>query len=411
MTPLTPLTRPAPPAEAIPSPAVGISAVPAAPFAPAADPVRTLLLRHHALCADAVDPLELAARLEERGVTDRTATACRHRNVFSLAEELHARAAGVEGGEILVRRGGRTDGLSGRTGGRDDSVEGPTAEAAEGADGHGRCAARPWRTGRTGRSLAGAAAWLWLLAYGLVGDRLLTALAHGRHGVGVRTLGAAAAPTALALACAVAPAAWCAHGFAGYARRRLADSRSLAAFHARTRRALLTTVAAFLGVLFLSVGIARSALPGLGHPASVPALAALALGSLLFLARLCAAHGLTRPAGAALLAACAAEALPLAALLAARLPGCAALDWPVRALPVTQLPGTHGPSVIGLVACAVPALALSVHAVTALSHAAVHGRAAGPDGAFTPVRPAAPVPPDAPAGRAHRTSLSEERET
>ncbi|MFE0900100.1 hypothetical protein ACFW3W_29895, partial [Streptomyces smyrnaeus] len=56
------------------------------------DPVRVLLRRHRALCECAVDPLEIAAGLEASGITDRTAARCRHRDVFSLAEELYARA-------------------------------------------------------------------------------------------------------------------------------------------------------------------------------------------------------------------------------------------------------------------------------------------------------------------------------
>lgn len=69
----------------------------AAPVAPAprrragGDPVKTLLHRHRALCERAVDPLEIAAGLEVQGITDRTAARFRHRDVFSLAEELYAR--------------------------------------------------------------------------------------------------------------------------------------------------------------------------------------------------------------------------------------------------------------------------------------------------------------------------------
>ncbi|MCZ9344407.1 hypothetical protein NGM37_42350, partial [Streptomyces sp. TRM76130] len=56
-----------------------------------ADPVKALMLRHHELCARAVDPLEIAAGLEAHGVTDRTAARFRHRDVFALAEEMYAR--------------------------------------------------------------------------------------------------------------------------------------------------------------------------------------------------------------------------------------------------------------------------------------------------------------------------------
>ncbi|MZE55083.1 hypothetical protein GTY86_28170, partial [Streptomyces sp. SID5770] len=47
--------------------------------------------RHRELCERAVDPLEVAAGLEAQGFTDRTAARYRHRDVFSLAEELYAR--------------------------------------------------------------------------------------------------------------------------------------------------------------------------------------------------------------------------------------------------------------------------------------------------------------------------------
>lgn len=56
-----------------------------------ADPVKALMARHRALCESAVDPLEIAAVLEAHGITDRAAARFRHRNVFSLAEELYAR--------------------------------------------------------------------------------------------------------------------------------------------------------------------------------------------------------------------------------------------------------------------------------------------------------------------------------
>ncbi|MFE2942147.1 hypothetical protein ACFXKG_24315 [Streptomyces sp. NPDC059255] len=62
-----------------------------------ADPVKALLHRHRGLCERAVDPLEIAAGLEAHGITDRTAARFRHRDVFSLAEELYARVPGATG--------------------------------------------------------------------------------------------------------------------------------------------------------------------------------------------------------------------------------------------------------------------------------------------------------------------------
>lgn len=59
-----------------------------------ADPVKVLMHRHRELCERAVDPLEIAAGLEAHGLTDRAAARYRHRDVFSLAEELYARVPG-----------------------------------------------------------------------------------------------------------------------------------------------------------------------------------------------------------------------------------------------------------------------------------------------------------------------------
>ncbi len=61
-----------------------------------ADPVKVLMHRHRDLCERAVDPLEIAAGLEAHGLTDRTAARYRHRDVFSLAEELYARVPAAE---------------------------------------------------------------------------------------------------------------------------------------------------------------------------------------------------------------------------------------------------------------------------------------------------------------------------
>ncbi|MEU8531410.1 hypothetical protein AB0C77_38475, partial [Streptomyces sp. NPDC048629] len=71
--------------------AAATSPGPAAPRRGNGDPVKALLHRHRELVEGAVDPLEIAAGLEVHGVTDRTAARFRHRDVFSLAEELYAR--------------------------------------------------------------------------------------------------------------------------------------------------------------------------------------------------------------------------------------------------------------------------------------------------------------------------------
>ncbi|MFE7532581.1 hypothetical protein ACFU7Y_43865, partial [Kitasatospora sp. NPDC057542] len=56
-----------------------------------ADPVREVMTEHRELCERAVDPLEIAAGLEEAGLGPDTAARCRHADLFSLAEELYAR--------------------------------------------------------------------------------------------------------------------------------------------------------------------------------------------------------------------------------------------------------------------------------------------------------------------------------
>ncbi|MCB5169348.1 hypothetical protein LG634_31630, partial [Streptomyces bambusae] len=137
--------------------------------------------------------------------------------------------------------------------------------------------------------------------------------------------------TAAALALSVAAATGCAALFAAGTRRRLAASRALDDFAAGTRPLFAAVTAlyatALVGLLLLTGGVLPTG---------------LALGCLLFQARLLAVHG--RAAGPALGAACAAEA----AAVAAGLPGA------------------------GLAAAA---LALLVHAGAALSRASAHSRA------------------------------------
>ncbi len=56
-----------------------------------ADPVRELLDANRDLCEQAVDPLEIAAALEDSGLATDGAARYRHADVFGLAEELYAR--------------------------------------------------------------------------------------------------------------------------------------------------------------------------------------------------------------------------------------------------------------------------------------------------------------------------------
>ncbi|MGA5818951.1 hypothetical protein ACPC54_13970 [Kitasatospora sp. NPDC094028] len=53
--------------------------------------MRELMAEHRELCEHAVDPLEIAAGLEEAGLGPDAAARCRHADLFSLAEELYAR--------------------------------------------------------------------------------------------------------------------------------------------------------------------------------------------------------------------------------------------------------------------------------------------------------------------------------
>ncbi|MET8507570.1 hypothetical protein ABZV60_23390 [Streptomyces sp. NPDC004787] len=387
-----PKPLPAGPAEAIQRAGTAAPRTPQAPQPAArprrgpADPVKALMHRHRELCERAVDPLEIAAGLEAHGVTDRTAARFRHRDVFSLAEELYAR---VPRGEAAVARAdtGRTPapgpaswaltvcapgavaglatlGLALGTGGL------RLAAGALGALGLFAALLLAVRRGPL-RVTAGppTAAPLWilgLLAYAAAGDGLLDQLLRGGPDTGpvvTTVLDATAGPddwtldTAplLALALSVAPAAWCARLFAVRARRRLAASRGLADFAAGARPLLLGTVALHL------VGLAGLLVLTGFHPG------ALALGALLLTARLLAVHGFAESAARALGAACAAEALALASVLAARLPGLDVLGAPVRALVAHG-----GPAALPALVCGCAALVLLTHATEALSRASAH---------------------------------------
>ncbi|WP_328968634.1 hypothetical protein [Streptomyces sp. NBC_00239] len=294
---------------------------------PAVDPVKVLMHRHRALCEQAVDPLEIAVGLEAHGVTDRTAARFRHRDVFSLAEELYARVPRTDPApppQPQLPPGRR----------REDVLAlgyalltGALAVTAALLPGGGPA-------GTAARAAAVLAALLFCLRRGP-----LRAAGTGRTPFPTRAAAAlllgyawyTGAATSTALALGLAPAVCCAALFAAGARRRLAASRALDEFAAGARPLFLTVIAlhtaALAGLLVLTGG---------------DPLTGIALGSLLFAARLLAVHGL--PAGAALGAACAAEA----AAWAAGLPGG------------------------GLAAAA---LALLVHACAVLSRASAHSRA------------------------------------
>ncbi|GHA72973.1 hypothetical protein GCM10010305_14200 [Streptomyces termitum] len=333
------------------------------------DPVKVLMRRHRELCERAVDPLEIAAGLEALGFTDRTAARYRHRDVFTLAEELYARvprgrreAAPAETAAeprgrwpLTVLAPGAVAALAVPAVARLDGAAG-IAAAAAGALALAAALALAVRTGPLRAPAAPPAArlWtLWLLGYAVAGDGLLDQVLRGGPDAGWPV---EPAPL-LGLALAVAPAAWCAHLFATRVRRRIATSRGLADFAAGARgwlsAAVLLHLAALAGLL-----AATGFSPG-----------ALALGALLLLARLLTVHGHPETAAAALAAACAAEALGIASVLAARLPlpGFDALAVPVRAAA-----DTWGAGALPALVCGAAALALLVHAAGALTRATAH---------------------------------------
>ncbi|MEU3296378.1 hypothetical protein ABZ722_29045 [Streptomyces longwoodensis] len=377
----------------------------------AVDPVKALMHRHRDLCARAVDALEIAAGLEAHGVTDRTAARFRHRDVFSLAEEMYAR---------VPRDGdpsGPTTGTTGRPAGRDRDRSGDRASSSPAARGAGLRPRADWvllsllpgllcaatvaglrlTDGRTrpGIAVAGTLAvalglhaalrrgplsrrhpaahgtvvrTCWLLAYAALGDGLLRAALHG----GPDTPPTLAAdgpwplPTAplLTLALACAPAAWCAHLLVAGARSKLTASRGLEEFAASVRPLLLGTFALFLGAL---AGLAALCGAFLGEPPAYGR--TLTLGSLLFLARLLTVHRFTRAPRLVLTAAVGAQALALATVFAARLPRCAGLS-----VPVETVADAWGPAGVPALVCGGAALVLLVHATRTLTRASAHAR-------------------------------------
>ncbi|MFJ9716565.1 hypothetical protein ACIRPQ_11580 [Streptomyces sp. NPDC101213] len=397
--------RPAPATAARPGP----ETAPAAPRrGGAVDPVKALMHRHRDLCERAVDPLEIAAGLEAHGVTDRAAARFRHRDVFSLAEEMYARVprdgdapshprpesplprarldwalltllpgglgaataaglrlthgrtrllvvtAGVLAVALALRAALRRGPLS-RGGGRGLATPrgGPQA---------GPHAGRPRTGGWTG----------WLLAYAALGDGLLRAAADG--GPDVLPTGTpdgpwplAAAPL-LTLALACVPAAWCAHLLAVRVRRRLGRSRGLDEFAASVRPLLLGVFALFLCALAVLTGVCAAAL---GEPAAYAG--TLTLGALLLLSRLLTVHGFTHAPTVALGAAGAAEAIAPALLFAGRLPGCDFL-----AVPVDTLVAAWGPAAVPALACGPAALGLLAHATRTLTRASAHAPSGQP---------------------------------
>ncbi|KOT28528.1 membrane protein [Streptomyces caelestis] len=355
----------------------------------AADPVKALLHRHRDLCEQAVDPLEIAAGLEAHGITDRTAARFRHRDVFSLAEELYARVPRDDAPPRPApattsprARGGWTvltllpGALCVATVAALRLTHGQTrlyaaaagvlavALALRAALRRGPLSARTDIPPR-----AATASWsCWLLGYALLGDGLLgTAVTGGPDGLPDGTAEGdwpltVAPVVALALACA--PAAWAAHLLAARVGRRLASSRGLEDFSASVRPVLIGVYVLFLGAV-AALLTATSAL--LGEPPALPS--TLALGGLLFLARLLTIHGFTHAPRVILAVTAIAQTTALATLFAARLPGCDALATPVQTLTTAW-----SPAALPTLTCGTAALILLIHASRTLARASAHIR-------------------------------------
>ncbi|MEU3887305.1 hypothetical protein [Streptomyces sp. NPDC029041] len=379
-----------------PAPGGGESAAAQKASAPrrgAADPVKALMHRHRELCERAVDPLEIAAGLEAHGITDRIAARFRHRDVFSLAEEMYARVArdgdtpppappapprvradwafltllpgalcAAAVAAVHLTHGqprlfaAAAGALAVALGFRAALRRGPLSRTYTGRPGPRPGAA----TGRT-------TPWtLWLVLYALLGDGLLRNALTG--GPDALPTGApdgpwplTAAPV-LALALACAPAAWITHLLTVRAHRRLASSRGLEDFAAAVRPLLLGTFALFLGASAALLALCGEVLGESGASAQ-----ALALGALLYLARVLTVHGFTYAPAVVLTATATAEAVALATVFASRLPGLAFLATPVQTLATTWGAGS-----IPTLACGAAALALLFHATRKLTRASAH---------------------------------------
>ncbi|MDI3344206.1 hypothetical protein QKW45_10765 [Streptomyces sp. AJ-1] len=374
------------------SPAQG-SGGPGTAAAPGAggDPVKALMHRHRELCARAVDPLEIAAALEAHGMTDRTAAHFRHRDVFSLAEEMYARVPRHSSDRSAPPASAHavTEPVAGAAAAGPSRLltlvllpalpgalcAGLLAGLAQAPPGRARTLAvvagvlavlsavqlclrhGPLRSPRPA-GVAVRLATLWLLGYAVLGDGLLDAAVRG----GPDRLWPVDTATALGLALAMWPAVLCARLFTGGARRRLARSRGLGEFAAATRPLLLASLTCYLAALAGLLALAGAAL---GAPP--PLAGAGALGALLLLARLLLAHGHRATPTVALATAAGVELAVLCSVLASRLPGCGFL-----AVPAETLIEVCGAEAVPTLACAVAAFALLGRAVPALSRASAH---------------------------------------
>ncbi|WNI17879.1 hypothetical protein [Actinacidiphila sp. ITFR-21] len=285
---------------------------------------------HRDVLGGAVDAWEIAAGLEARGFTDTDARRLRHRDVFGLAEEIHAR---------LPRAARVTDRSAG-------TLERPWPAAGTGGlyllPGVLCASAAAAHLALPGAVLAVATAWA-ILRHTARGPGALGAGGLLAFALYAPAEGATTAFAALLLS--LAPAAYSTHWFAVRARAQLAPSHGLADFADAVRPRLAAALAGYGLALFLLL-TAAAAVAG---PA--PVAGPLALGLLLFTARLLALHGCARGAAAGLARTCAAEVLTL---------GAAPLHL--------HLAGATAEALI----CCPAALALAVQAFRTLPRASAH---------------------------------------
>lgn len=360
-----------------------------------ADPVRELMHRHRILCARAVDPLEVAAVLEAHGVTDRTATRFKHRDVFSLAEELFARAPATQPDEASVPTPSPVvpagSGARGPSAGAvlhllpgtlcavtlaalvlNDGlpVRGQITVGTVGALAVGvalRVSLR--RIARPAPAVVPALSACWLIAYALFGDWLVARLLG--DGPAPDGLPGAVPGGVLSLTFAMLPAALAARRFRVQARRRLAASRGLDDFASAVRPLILQTIALFAVALvalqLAACAVVEGRLPALPDGAAVGRLTAL--GVLLFLALLLTAHGFPSAAAVGLGAASLAETVtPACAVVLAALE----IDPFDRLGPSARAVAEQAPGIVPAVICSGAVLALGAYALRALTGASAH---------------------------------------
>ncbi|MEV6976501.1 hypothetical protein [Kitasatospora sp. NPDC093806] len=363
---------------------------------PSGDPVRELMAEHRVLCERAVDPLEIAAGLEEAGLGRSAAARCRHADLFSLAEELYARvpprppgaepaapveswqrrcgvalrtsalaalpcaaAAALGGGRpvllaaavplALVPAASGTPGEPGPTGspwrtaaaGADAAPDGPTADAPT-ADAPDRRTdrRRRWTPGAQGAGVAGL---------------LLVPLAVAADGPGEWRVTAA---LVLAAALSAGSAEWAARWLRHVGRGHLGAAATLAEFRSRMRPVLPVALALHLAVLAvltfaaLAVLTAVAPRPGPGHGGGLLHLAAEragpvqwaaqgVLGLLLVLVALLARCGRAGAAALGALAGAAGTAAPPGPLAGLCGGGAVALALLAYAWPVLGRPDAY----------------------------------------------------------------------